>query len=208
MNQMNVYSSYYFLIGCCLKVSGNGLKFGKKSKQKKNDSSESGESGLPGIQDTGESQCPGIQDNGESFFAGVQDTRELWLPGVLDTGGVANSHCPGHHGVVFWMFTVFFQTSGHFLQPLKQQSIKKQFGSYIYYSRTFGSCFKNFPNFIISVVTPGRGVLLKCTGTYITHWKFAKNENGSRRSFIGPGGAVWWKKNPTSIMLPVPLINF
>ena len=29
---------YYFLIGCYFKVSGNGLKFGKMSKQKKNNS--------------------------------------------------------------------------------------------------------------------------------------------------------------------------
>ena len=27
--------------------------------------------------------------------------------------------------------------------------------------------------------------------TWITQWKFAKNENGSRISLIGPGGVVW-----------------
>ena len=40
------------------------------------------------------------------------------------------------------------------LQPLKQQSIQKQCESIIYCTNTFDSCFKNFPNFIISDQLP------------------------------------------------------
>ena len=36
--------------------------------------------------------------------------------------------------VIFAVVHCFFQTSGHFLHPLKQQSIKKQCGYNIYYS--------------------------------------------------------------------------
>jgi len=76
---MYFYNFYRLL----LKVSGNGLKFGKKYKKKKKL--------LHGIRDTEESQFPGIQDTGESFFAGVRNTRELRLPvsgyrGVLTPG--------------------------------------------------------------------------------------------------------------------------
>ena len=107
---------------------------------------------------------------------GVPDTREFWLPvsripGSFDSlcpgyREVGTPRCPGHRGsgkspvsgtpgVVFLTVHCFFQTSGHFLHPLKQQSIKKQCGSNIYFTRTFGSCFQNFPDFIISLVTTG-----------------------------------------------------
>ena len=131
---MNMYILNFFLqflIGCCFKVSGNGLKFGKKSKQKKNDSPVSGtpgsrnspKSGTPGshfllvsgILGSFDSRCPRYRG---VLTPGVPDTRDLGLPGVPDTGVVINSQ-------------------GHSLQPLKQQSIKKQCGSNIYNTRPF-----------------------------------------------------------------------
>ena len=166
------------MIGCFFKVSGNDLKFEKKSKQKKNDSPVSGTPGshfcwcpvywevlTPGVPDTGEfwlpvSRIPGSFDSWCPGYwgvltPGVPDTGKLGLPGVPDTRGVANPRCPGHRESFFWLFTVFFKLQVIFLHPLKQQSIKKQCGSYIYYTRPFGWCFQNFPNFIISLMTPG-----------------------------------------------------
>ena len=128
-------------------------------------------------------RLPGIRDTGSQNFPVSR------IPGSWDSP-VSGSHkfpVSGTPKSRFWTVHCFFQTSGHFLHPSKQQSIKKQCGSNIYYTRTFGSYFQNFPNFIISLVTPG-------VHMYITPWKFAKNENGSRMSLIGPGGAVWWKK--------------
>ena len=134
------------MIGCCFKVSGNGLKFEIKSKQKKNDSLVSGTPGsrfllVSGIPGSFDSRCPGYQDVGTPQCPGHRWSHKFPVSGT-----------PGSR---FLTVHCFFQTSGHFFHPLKQQSIKKQCGSNIYYTRTFGSYFQNFPNFIISLVTPG-----------------------------------------------------
>jgi len=131
----------YFLIGCCFKVSTNGLKFGKKSKLKKNDSL--------GILDTRShnfllSVTPGSHIylvSGTPGRHNLPGSRELWLPGswipglttlgVLDAGesqllsakntrGVMNLQCSGHWRVIFLLFR-FFPNFKQFLLTLKQQ---------------------------------------------------------------------------------------
>ena len=39
---------------------------------------------------------------------------------------------------------------------------------------------------------------------YITPRKFAKNDDGSRTSLVGPGGVVWWKKQTSKISCYCP----
>ena len=70
---------HYFLIDCCFKVSGNGFKFEKKSKQKKNDSPVSG---------TRECNSPVSQTPGSGFLL------VSGIPGSFD------SRCPGYLGVL------------------------------------------------------------------------------------------------------------
>ena len=67
---------HYFLIACCFKVSGNGLKFEKKSKQKKNDSPVSG--------------TPGSRN---SPVSGTLGSHFLLVSGIL---GSFDSRCPGY----------------------------------------------------------------------------------------------------------------
>ena len=68
-------------------------------------------------------------------IAGVWDTGEMQNSGVRDTCEMQNA---GHKQVVFWLFIVFSNLEP-LLQPLKQQSIKKQRESIIYYTNTFDS---------------------------------------------------------------------
>ena len=58
-------------------------------------------------------------------------------------------------GESFFEFSQFFSNFNPLQQPLKQQSIKKQSESLSYCTNTLDSCFKKFPNFIISFGTPG-----------------------------------------------------
>ena len=179
------------MIGCCFKVSVNDLKFEKKSKKKKNDSPVSGTPGsnfllVSGILGSFDSRCPGYRG---VLTPGVPDTGEFWLPGVPDTGGVSNPRCPGHRGVVFWQFTDFFKLQAiatAFKAIIYQKSlwIFHLLYKYIYLVHYF----KNFLNILFFLWLPVSRMLGSLLKMYITLRKFAKNENGSRTSLVGPEG--------------------
>jgi len=105
-------------------------------------------SGTPGNQKFLVSGMPGVEN---LPFPGHQGVKNLRCPGDQ---GVENPLCPRHQGVVFVCSMDFFNFKP-LLQTLKQHSIKKQCESNTYFSHSFGSCFKDFPNFIFSDRLPG-----------------------------------------------------
>ena len=94
------------------------------------------------IWDTRKSRICGIQDTKKSIISGFRDTGESRVPGVQDTGEYL-SDC-----------SLFCSNFKPMLQPLKHQSIKNRCESTICYINNFGSCFKNFPNFIFLIDCP------------------------------------------------------
>ena len=126
---------------------------------------------LPSVLDTRELQLPSIWDNAPvpvtlgvstppvSQTPADHDYPVFQIPGscnspVSQIPRSCNSRCPAHRGVDLLLFRLFSQTSSQlYLLTLKQQSIKKQCESIIYYTRTFGSCFKNSLFLIASLVS-------------------------------------------------------
>jgi len=85
----------------------------------------------------------GIPGSRESI-SGIRDAEELRISGIWDTGE-SESPVSGTPRSCFLSVHCFCSNSNPLLQPLKQQSIKKQCEFTIYYTNAFGSCFKNFP---------------------------------------------------------------
>ena len=94
-------------------------------------SNDSLASGTPGSRTSPVNGMPGSQ---ESPVSGTLGSCRSPVSGILQSH---QSWCPGHHGVVFGLFTVF-STFKPLLQPIKHLSIKKQCEFIIYYTKEFG----------------------------------------------------------------------
>ena len=167
---------------------------------------------ISGVPDTAELRIPSFLDTRNSFFYCFLNFRPICLhfgnqgsvnPRCLWRQGFMNPRCPGRQGVENFQFPgcqgVELILSVHCflkLQPtataFKQQSIKKQCESTIYYTNTFGSCIKIFLTSIFSDRFPGfpdSGNLFKSA---LTLWKSKKIScsspfKGSKTSTDGTG---------------------
>ena len=136
------------------------------------------------------------------LVSGILGSFDSRCPGYR---GVLTPRCPRHRGsrkspvsgtpgVVSLTVHCFFLTSGHFLHPLKQQSIKKQCGSTISYTNAFGSFLNKFLTSLFLLRLPVSQTPESRFKTWIAAQNVFKIPNGVRICLIGIGGAVWRKK--------------
>ena len=126
-------------------------------------------SGTPGV------KTPRYPGHRESKLPGIPESSKNQLPGVLDTGGVTKSRCPGHQGVVFWLFTVFFKFQAIFyiLQSNNQQKYSVDLISTIL--ELLDHVFKIFLTLLFLLQLPVSRTPGSLFKMYITLWKFTKN---------------------------------
>jgi len=141
------------------------------------------------IWDTGDSRIQGVC-SGDSRIPSVRDTGDSQILGVRE---FLTPRCPGNRGVLFWLLSVIFKLQT-IATAFESNNLSKIIVHLLFTIQILlVIVFKIFLTLLILLWLPVSWAPGRRFKTWIPPWKFAKNENGSRKSLIGPRRVVWWK---------------